>query len=171
MFRNSEFIQTDKEWLYQINLRSKIRRILKIKCPVKLTEHFYSLSMCTQIGWIFAIFKSKSLVLFCIDKLQRNSVLSFTYEKMQFSKIIFVVVSMNKFEDVKVKMWVHVNSTGTCICAKFSSHTPENYRRSILKSLVSKEWKHRSTWKYCHAYIGGLRQDLANSRHPQFLVD
>ena len=79
------------------------------------------------VGNIFAIFKSHSFIRFSIERLEKNSILKFTYGGMKNNTFKFLVVKMNVPSDGSFTTSVYTKVSDTGLCKNFTSHTPENY--------------------------------------------
>ena len=120
---------------------------------------------------IFAIFKAPSHIRFFVERLQKNSVLKFTHEQMKNNTFSFLDVRMEVSETGSMRTSVYTKATDTGLYTNFNSHTPENYKISIVKTLVARALRYCSTWNACHAELDRLRQVFANNGYPQNLVD
>ena len=90
---------------------------------------------------ILAIFKSKNHIPHFIRRLKSNSVLNFTCENMIANKFSFLDVSMEFGPDGSLETGVHIKKTDTGLYCNHNSHTPENYKLSIAKSLIDRAFR------------------------------
>ena len=66
---------------------------------------------------------------------------------------------------------VHTKLTDTGLYTNFKPHTPENYRTSVVKTLVTRAIRYLSTTNTCLVELDRLRQLFVNNGYPQTLVD
>ena len=66
---------------------------------------------------------------------------------------------------------VYTKVTDTRLYTNFNAHTPENYKVSVAKTLVSKALKFCSIWDICHAGLDRFRQIFLNNDYLFCLMD
>ena len=120
---------------------------------------------------ILAIFKSKNHICHFIRRLKSNSVLNFTCEKMIDNKFNFLDVSMEFSPDGSMETGVHIKKTDTGLYCNYNSHTPENYKLSVAKSLIDRAIRNSSNWQNTISELERIRKILVNNSYPLFKID
>ena len=64
---------------------------------------------------------------------------------------------------------VYTKTSETGLYANFKSHTPENNKASVVKTLVARAIRYSSTWNTCHVELDRLRQVFVNNGYSQAL--
>ena len=70
--------------------------------------------------------------------------LKFTTEEMRNNSFNFLDVKLQRLSNGKIQTSVYVKSTDTGVYTNFQSHTPMQYKRSIIKTLVTRAIKNSS---------------------------
>ena len=120
---------------------------------------------------IFAIFEKKTHVRYFISRLKNRSVLNFTYESMENNIFNFLDVRLFLKPDGKFETSVFIKATDSGVYANFHSHIPDQYKRSVVNSLVNRAIKYSSNASCLNNEFNRIRQILANNSYPQSLVD
>ena len=120
---------------------------------------------------ILAIFKSKNHVAHFIRRLKSNSVLNFTCENMIDNNFSFLDVSMKFTPDGSMETGVHIKKTDTGLYSNYNSHTPENYKLSVAKSLIDRALRNSSNWQNTVSELERIRKILVNNSYPLFKID
>ena len=117
------------------------------------------------------IFKNKSHVHHFKSRLQRASKLNFTHESMQNGQFNFLDVSLTLLPNGKFNTAVYIKPTDKGLYTNFQSHAPEQYKKSIINSLVSRAIKISSTDEHRDIELRRLTQVLVNNGYPQCMIE
>ena len=115
----------------------------------------------------FVIFNSSNHVRFLKQTLKNRSVLNFTYETMQGNKFNFLDIEMSVQHDGKIETSVYIKPTDKGIYPNFHSHIPEQYKKSVINSLVNRAIKYCSSEPTLNAELDRIKQILSNNGYPQ----
>ena len=117
------------------------------------------------------IFKSKHLIPCTIRRLKSNSVLNFTHEIINSDSFNFLDVSLKLRPDRSFDTLVYIKPTNKGLYANYSSHVPDQYKHSVVSSLVNRALKVCSNPESRNAELSRLTQTLVNNGYPQYLID
>ena len=117
------------------------------------------------------IFESRNHIHHFIRRLSRNSVLNFTYELMEGDTFHFLDVSLKQLPDGGFDTSVYVKPTDKGLYTNYGSHIPDQYKRSVISSLVNRALKICSSPQSRASEIKRITQLLVNNGYPQFLID
>ena len=117
------------------------------------------------------IFRSKNHIHHFINRLKRASVLNFTCESMKDGQFHFLDVSLTLQDDGRFSTSVYIKPTDKGLYADFNSHTPEQYKKSVVNSLVNRAIKTCSSEESRNAELRRLTQVLVNNGYPQIMID
>ena len=78
---------------------------------------------------------------------------------------------MSVLSDGRFQTSVYIKPTDKGIYPNFHSHIPEQYKKSVVNSLVTRAFKHSSTEHILQAELSRIKQILANNGYPQALID
>ena len=120
---------------------------------------------------VIAVFKSENHVKYFIRRLKDSSVLNFTVDPMHNNKFHFLDVSMLISEDGAIQTGVHIKPTDTGLYVNFNSYLPENYKISVVKTLVNRALTHSSCWNSYVTEIERLKQICINNDYPLKIVE
>ena len=87
---------------------------------------------------IFCVINNQRHVRFFKQRMENNCVLKFTTIEKAADKFNLLDVSIKRLNDNKLQAGVFVKHTDSRIYASFEPHTPLQYKRLIVKSLVNK---------------------------------
>ena len=122
---------------YMANLENSLLSQNLISNPLKYLRY---------VDDTFCIFRSRSHVHHFIRRLKLNSVLDFTFENMVDSKFNFLDVKITLRADGRFDTSVYIKPTDKGCYANFNSHTPLQYKRSVINCLVNHAIKYSSSW-------------------------
>ena len=97
--------------------------------------------------------------------------MNIAYEEFKNITLNFLDVKLNVSSDGSFTTSVYTKVTDTGLYANFKSHTPENYKASVVKIPVARGTSNCLTWHTCHVELNRLRQVFFNNGYPQALVD
>ena len=66
---------------------------------------------------------------------------------------------------------VHIKKTDTGLYGNYHSHTPENYKLSVVKSLIDRAIRNSSNWQNTVSELERIRKILVNNSYPLFKID
>ena len=115
---------------------------------------------------IIAVFRTKQHVRFFLNRLKCNSVLNFTSEPMLNNVFHFLDVSMRIREDGGIDTGVYVKPTDNGLFINYNSFLPENYKTSVVKTLVHRALTHASDRNSLLSEINRLKQIFVNNDYP-----
>ena len=125
----------------------------------------------TYVDDIFAIFKSHSNIRFFLERVEKKSVLNFTYEKLKNNTFNFLDVKTDESSDGNFTISMYKNVADTGLYTNFKSHTPENYKPLVVKTLLARAIQHSSTWNTFHVELDRLCPVFENIGYPQTLAE
>jgi hypothetical protein len=120
---------------------------------------------------IIAIFSKKQHVNWFKIRLGRKSVLNFTHEEMINSKFHFLDINLEIMDDGKFSTSVYIKPTDAGLYANYQSYLPDNYNKSVIKTLVSRALKYSSSWQQVDSELNRIYQVMANNGYPQAIVE
>ena len=120
---------------------------------------------------IFVIFNAKNHYRYFINRLEKESVLKFTHEFMENNTFNFLDIKLDFSNDGNISTSVYVKPTDKGIYANFHSHIPQQYKKSVINTLINRALKYSSSWETCHAEFNRIRQVFSNNNYPQALID
>ena len=120
---------------------------------------------------IIAVFKSKHHVKYFIRRLKNCSVLNFTVDPMVNNKFHFLDISMSIGEGGAIETGVYIKPTDTGLYVNFNSYLPDNYKISVIKTLVNRALTHSSCWNSYSTEIERLKQIFINNDYPLKTVE
>ena len=147
---------------YMSQLENKLLSENKISNPL----HYFR-----YVDDTFVIFNSPSHVHHFKRRLESNSKLNFTHEKMVDSTFHFLDLSMRIGSDGSLHTSVYIKPTDGGLYTNFQSHVPLQYKKSVVSSLVIRALKFSSSTCAQTAEIKRLKQVFANNGYPQKLID
>ena len=168
-FKNQLYLQSDGVSMgsplgptfanyYMSHLETTVLNQQKVSNPAK---YFRYVDDC------FVVFNSSNHVRFLIQRLKNRSVLNFTYETMQGNKFNFLDIEMSVQHDGKIETSVYIKPTDKGIYPNFHSHIPEQYKKSVINSLVNRAIKYCSSEPTLNAELDRIKQILSNNGYPQ----
>jgi hypothetical protein len=83
----------------------------------------------------------------------------------------FLDVKLLINENGKIDTTVYVKPTDKGLYTNFHSHIPQQYKKSVIKTLVTRALKYSSTWANYHREINRIKQILVNNNYPLFMID
>ena len=120
---------------------------------------------------IFCVFNSNRHINLFKQRLHNHCILKFTTEEMKNNSFNFLDVKLQRLSNGKIQTSVYVKSTDTGVYTNFQSHTPMQYKKSIIKTLVTRAIKHSSNWQLVHLEFERIKQIMANNQYPQHLTE
>lgn len=120
---------------------------------------------------ILAVFNNSNHIRHFVNRLKNNSVLNFTTEMMKDNIFHFLDVKLTVKPTGQITTSVYVKPTDRGTYSNFRSHIPDNYKKSVVKTLINRAVKFSSSWLELNVEISRLKQVFANNCYPQFLVD
>ena len=120
---------------------------------------------------IFAIFKNDRHINLFKSRMTRHSVLRFTHEEMKNNRFNFLDVNITVTPDLSIETSVYIKPTDKGNYMNYASCTPDNYKKSIIKTLVHRAIKYSSNWELVHQEIERIKQVLSNNNFPQAIVE
>ena len=169
MFQNQLYLQTDGVSMgsplgptfanfYMSDLETTVLSQDRVSNPVK---YFRYVDDC------FVVFNSANHIRYLIQRLRNRSVLSFTHETMENNKFNFLDIQMSVKQDGSIETSVYLKPTDKGIYPNFQSHIPEQYKKSVINSLVIRALKYSSTELILKAELVRIKQVLSNNGYPQ----
>ena len=101
-----------------------------------------------------ANFKSQNHIRFFVNRLKSHSILNFTTEEMQNNKFHFLDIALTVQPNVEITTAAYVKPTEQGIYTNHFSHSPDMYKYSIIKTLVTRALKYSSSWHEFNVEIG-----------------
>jgi hypothetical protein len=89
-----------------------------------------------------AIFTKKQHVNWFKIRLGRKSVLNFTHEEMVNSKFHFLDINLEIADNGNFLTSIYVKPTDTGLYANYQSYLPDNYKKSVIKTLIRRALKY-----------------------------
>ena len=120
---------------------------------------------------ILAIFKSQNHIRFFVNRLKSHSILNFTTEEMQNNKFHFLDIALTVQPNGDITTAVYVKPTDQGIYTNYFSHSPDMYKYSIIKTLVTRALKYSFSWHEFNVEITRLKQIFANNNFPQIQTE
>ena len=134
---------------------------------VYLTLFFY----VRYVDDILAIFKSQNHIRFFVNRLKSHSILNFTTEEMQNNKFHFLDIALTVQPNGDITTAVYVKPTDQGIYTNYFSHSPDMYKYSIIKTLVTRALKYSFSWHEFNVEITRLKQIFDNNNFTQIQTE
>ena len=147
---------------YMADLEVKLLNQDRVSNPIKY--HRY-------VDDTICIFETKNHLHHFVNRLKRNSVLNFTHEIMEGTTFHFLDVFLSLQPDGHFDTSVYVKPTDKGLYMQYNSHTPEQYKKSVVNSLINRAFKLSSTEEARRNELSRVTQVLVNNGYPQTVVD
>ena len=131
-----------------------------------IVPHIY----CRFVDDIFVDVKDQEQLNALIEKLQENSVLSFTFELNVQNKLPFLDVLVKSEQD-RYETTVYRKATDVGRCLNANSECPSRYKKSVIRAFIRRAIRNCSSWELLHAELSRVKQVLINNGYSNSEID
>ena len=105
------------------------------------------------------------------QKFEDNSVLKFTFEVEESSRLHFLDVDINTSHGDSFVTQVYRKPTDIGRCMNARSACPTRYKTGVIRTYVRRALSHCSTWELVHQELQHVKQLLVNNGYPCTDID